>query len=339
LKIVNKYIQIKWILLGLGIYLSSCSNSNTIINNQLMEVPKVTKTNMSKAIQCMGRKLNNTDSNTAYIFMIRKIIDGTIKDSVYVNGPLADSGAIQLINTLSENTYPHLGMVTDNFPLIFKTINREDMGLNRFGLPSAQNMNTFIKFFQFIINNARKRKRLSPISYIVPMVINGAFTRLDNDNIYQRGYGHNAGVRGDDNNRNSGQIDFGKTSSAKALTLVINLIDPRHNIVVGSQSFDLVFYRKNNKLRFRLAVGDGFYGFSGDEVIVEGLHSAQQTLLDAAALWILDKSYGKQINFSKCLTPKQSVLTQTHPTVIKVKKQNSTVIRAKKQASTPETEK
>jgi len=267
---------------------------------------------MSSAIQCMGRQLEKaTTTKLAYVFLVREITDGTITNTVYQNGPLSDAGRIQLIHALSEHTFPYLGLVTDQFPMMFKPLAKEGLGLNRFGLTANNNMNTFLAFFGSIIANARKQKQLPPIAGIVPLVVSGSFTRLDNDNLYQEGWGHNAGSRdrgGDDDY--SGQIDYGKTTSAKMISLVINLIDPRYNLVVGSQSFDLIFSRKNKRFRLRFAFHDGFYGVSKDEIEVEGLHGAQQTLIDAAALWILNKAYGEETNFKSCFTPKQAKLTQ-----------------------------
>jgi hypothetical protein len=299
------------ILLCSAILVSGCSKHNLQMAQKFEKIPELTKTNMSKALECVGGILKDTPAKIPYIFLVRNVVDGTIKeDAAFVNGPLSDAGRMQLINILSDNTYPHLGLVTDHFPMMFKRMSSETVGINRYGLPTSQNMNTFLRFFKQIINNARKRKKFAPVSNIMPLVINGSFTRLDNDSLYQGGWGQNAGVNSDEDQRLSGQIDIGKTKSARAISLVVNLIEPRYNLVVSSRSFDLFFYRTNKRGRFRVALGDGFYGFSKNEVIVEGLHGAQKTLLDAVAIWILDKTYGEQASFSSCLTPEQTVLTK-----------------------------
>lgn len=299
------------ILLCSAILLSGCSKHNLQMAKKFEKTPELTETNMSKALQCINGILKYTPAKTPYVFLVRDVVDGTIReDASFVNGPLSDAGRMQLINILSDNTYPHLGLVTDHFPMMFKTLNKENVGINRYGLPTSENMNTFLGFFAQIINNARERKRFLPASKVMPLVISGSFTRLDNDSLYQSGSGQNAGINSDEDERRSGQIDIGKTKSARAISLVVNLIEPRYNLVVSSRSFDLFFYRTNKRGRFRVALGDGFYGFSKNEVIVEGLHGAQKTLLDAVAIWILDKTYGEQANFSSCLTPEQAVLTK-----------------------------
>jgi hypothetical protein len=311
LTIANKTIKLFGILLLA--YLSGCSSDHTrIIKNVFKETPKASKTNMSNAIQCMGRQLEKTTTTKlAYVFLVREITDGTITNSIYQNGPLSDAGRIQLIHALSEHTFPYLGLVTDQFPLMFKQQPKEGVGINRFGLTNNNNMNTFLAVFGSIIGNARKQKQLPPIAGVVPLVISGSFTRLDNDNLYQEGWGHNGGSRdrGGDNDY-SGQIDYGKTSSSKMISLIINLIEPRYNLVVASQSFDLIFSRENKRFRLRFTLHDGFYGVSKDEIEVEGLHGAQQTLIDAAALWILNRAYGEETNFKTCFTLEQAKLTK-----------------------------
>lgn len=303
--------------LCLSALLSACSNTTTHIEPELKATPVPTRTNITDAVKCMGNQLATSTSSRAYVFLIRGMPDGTVKDGPYQNGPMSDAGRTHLINTLSEHLHPHVGLVTDKYPSIFQVLAKEDVGLNRFGLPSSRNVRTFLEIFRGLIDRSRSIKQLPPARSLIPLVVDGAFTRLDSDNIYQGGDAHNAGYRGsqkvnnddeDDgekDDRKSGQIDFGKTRSARAITLAVNLVDPRTNVVISARSFDIQFQRTNNKKRFRIALGDGFYGYSNNEVIVEGLHSAQQTLLDAAVVWILDKAYGDTTNFSGCLTPAQ----------------------------------
>ncbi|MBO0614818.1 hypothetical protein [Thiothrix fructosivorans] len=289
--------------------LSGCgAYSVTHIEPMLAQTPTPSRTNITQAIQCMGNGLAASTSSRAYIFLVRDLPDGTVKEGPYQNGALSDAGRVQFINTLSEQIHPHVGLVTDKYPTIFQQLTKEDdTGLNRFGLPSSKNVHAFTSIFRSIVDASRSTKQLPPADSIIPLVVDGSFTRMDGDNFYQEGDGHNAGSKSDTDEEKSGQIDFGKTNSARSLTLAVNLIDPRTNLVVSSRSFDLTFSRTNDKKRFRVALGDGFYGYSYSEVMVEGLHSAQQTLLDAAAMWVVDKAYGDEIDFSSCLTPQQRV--------------------------------
>lgn len=305
----KKYIgaKIRLTIISLGLLaLTGCgAYSVTRIEPVLKQTPTPSRTNITQGLQCMSNTLATSSSSRAYIFMVRDLPDGTVKEGPYQNGPMSDAGRTQFVNTLSEQLHPHIGLVTDKYPAIFEQANKENIGLNRFGLPSSKNVQAFTSIFKGIIDASRSHYSLPPANSIIPLVVDGSFTRMDSDNFYQEGDAHNAGTRGDDDNRQSGQIDVGTTNSARAITLAINLVDPRTNLVVGARSFDIQFSRTNDKNRFRIALGDGFYGYSNNEIIVEGLHSAQQTLLDAAAMWVMEKAYGDVINFSPCLTPAQ----------------------------------
>lgn len=299
--------------------LSGCvSDYRTKVTTTFKETPKVSETNMSDAVACMAATLQRTNTSSAYIFLVRDVKDGTVKDSDMTDGPLSDAGRIMLLNILSEHLYPHVGLVPDNFPFIYVFNGREDIGLNRFGLPSPQNVEQFLAIYAPIIQTARKQKNLPPVSTIMPLVISAQFSRFDSDNLAQDGMAQNIGTRSKklaENEEDTGWRKFagegssGLTSSARLISLVVTLIDPRNNLVVASQSFDLVFYRENRTYRLRVALGEGYYGFSKDNVVVEGVHTAQKVLLDAAALWILNKAYGYEEKFAACFTSEQKQMT------------------------------
>ncbi|QTR50527.1 hypothetical protein [Candidatus Thiothrix anitrata] len=115
---------------------------------------------------------------------------------------------------------------------------------------------------------------------------------------------------------------MGNTSSARSMSLVVNLTDPRNNLIVSSQSFDLIFYRDNKTFRLRIGVGDGYYGISKDYVTVEGVHGAQKTLIDAAAFWLLNKAYGGQTDFGACFSDSQRKLTMTSAQLAQISAEN-----------------
>jgi len=317
---------------GLLALLSGCSSTDIRIARDFRETPEISRTNMTGAIDCMASALQTNGSDNAYVFMVREVNDGTVKDSPLQDGPLSDAGRIQLMNVLSDHLYPYVGLVTDTFPPMFTTLPKEDVGLNRFGLPAPGNLQVFLAAYSGIIQNARRAKNLPPARNIIPLVVHGSFTRFDTDNLAQEGSGQNLGTRtrrlaqdeiDDTWRKTSGEVDIGDTSSARLVSLVMNLVDPRNNLVVSSQSFDLVFYRKNKTFRLRIGVGEGYYGISKSHIAVEGIHGAQKTLLDAAAFWLLNKAYGGKTDFASCfasdaqrkltMTPKQfSQISQTN---------------------------
>jgi hypothetical protein len=279
----------------------------------------------------MASALQKEGSDNAYVFLVRDVSDGTVKEGPYQDSPLSDAGRVQLINVLSEHLYPYVGLVTDNFPLMFTQMGKEDVGLNRFGLPAPENLNVFMSAYEGIIENARQSHGMPPAGNIIPLIVTGSFTRFDTDNIAQEGMGQNLGSRTKrlaDNEidqiwrKTSGEADFGNTSSGRAISLVMNLVDPRNNLVVSSQSFDLVFYRDNNTFRLRIGVGDGYYGISKDNVVVEGVHGAQKTLVDAAAFWLINKAYGGQTDFSSCFSNAQQKLTMTTEQIAQISEAN-----------------
>lgn len=311
--------------------IGGCSSNTVKITQDFKNTPEVSQTNMSGAIGCMAAELKHGQTNNAYIFLVRDITDGTVKEGPYQDSPLSDAGRIQLMNVLSEHLYPQVGVVTDNFPLMFTQLGKEDVGLNRFGLPAPENLDVFMSAYNDIIQNARQSKGLAPANNIVPLIVSGSFTRFDTDNITQEGMGQNLGTRTKrlaenelDNiwRKTTGETDIGTTSSARAISLVLNLTDPRNNLVVSSQAFDLIFYRNNKTFRLRIGVGDGYYGISKDHVEVEGVHAAQKTLVDAAAFWLLNKAYGGQTDFGRCFSDSQRKLTLTTEQLAEISAQN-----------------
>lgn len=318
-------------VLGSTVIFAGCSSSTVKITQDFKNVPEVTQTNMSGAIGCMASELQKGSSSNAYVFLVRDVNDGTVKEGPYQDSPLSDAGRIQLMNVLSEHLYPQVGLVTDNFPLMFTQMGKEDVGLNRFGMPAPENLNVFMSAYTGVIQNARQSRGIAPASNIVPLVVSGSFTRFDTDNIAQEGSGQNFGSRTKrlaDNEideiwrKASGEMDLGNTSSGRAISLVLNLTDPRNNLVVSSQSFDLIFYRENKTFRLRIGVGDGYYGISKDFVEVEGVHAAQKTLIDAAAFWLLNKAYGGQTDFGTCFSDSQRKLTMTAEQLAQISAQN-----------------
>ncbi|WP_423909535.1 hypothetical protein [Candidatus Spongiihabitans sp.] len=98
----------------------------------------------------------------------------------------------------------------------------------------------------------------------------------DSSHIRSKGYGQNAGYRGDTNNEKSASVDIGNSGSERSIILVVNIIDPKTNTVVGTEGFDLKFYSNSKTARFRVAIDDYYYGFSNTDVKVETVHAAQQ---------------------------------------------------------------
>jgi hypothetical protein len=300
----------KVLLIGLiSMLMVGCSTTSRFtLDTDFESAPIKSRTKMSVALQCMNSQLEQTMVNpSAYVFMVRDIIDGTIKHNNYSDGPLSDSGRIQMISTLSAHTSPSYGLVIDQFPLIFKPVINETIGLDRFGYPSQENLNNFYPKLTAVANANRASRGMASVGAITPLIIDGAFTRNDSSHSRSKGYGNNGGYRGDADDEESGALDYGNSGSERSVTLVVNIIDPQTNVVIGTEGFDLKYYSNSKTARFRIAVNDLYYGFSNTDVQVETLHAAQQTLLDGAAVWILDNAYGKKVDFTPCFNSQETI--------------------------------
>lgn len=288
------------LFIGALVAVSGCtSTAHFTLDTNFDSSPVKTRTKMTEALQCLGEVLKNNLGNPgAYVFMVRDIIDGTVNN--YSDGPLADAGRIQLTGILTAHTEPGYGLVADRFPVILQQTNSEEVGLNRFGVPATENLNAFVSMLTTFANANRQAKGMPQVNAVMPLVIDGAFTRYDSSHIRSKGYGQNAGYRGDVNDQKSASIDLGNSGSERSVTLVLNIIDPKTNVVVGTEGFDLKFYSNSKTARFRVAIDEYYYGFSNTDVTVETVHAAQQTLLEAGAIWILDNAFGNLVDFSPC---------------------------------------
>lgn len=275
------------------------SISSYTLATDFNSTPVKSQTKLTRALKCFGSQLAGVPSRAAYAFMVRDIVDGTVNKE-YADGPLSDAGRIQMISILSAHTKPSYAVVTDEFPLMLRPTVNEQVGLNRFAIPSNTNLQSFVGMLTQVSNTDRKSRGLAAVQSVVPLIIDGAFTRYDSSHIRSKGYGSNAGYRGDADDEESLSIDRGKSGSERSVTLVVNIIDPKTNVVVGTEAFDLKFYSDSKTARFRVAIDDYYYGFSNTNVRVETIHAAQQTLLEAGAIWILDNAFGRQVDFSPC---------------------------------------
>jgi len=193
--------QIKKLLISASVALvmTGCSTVNRYtLDTEFDSAPIKSKTKMSQALQCLRTELDkNLINPSAYVFMVRDIIDGTIKHNNYSDGPLSDSGRVQMISTLSAHTNPSYGLVIDQFPLMFKPIISEQVGLDRFGFPSQSNLENFLPRLTSVANTNRSQRGMQAIDSVTPLIIDGAFTRNDSSHRRSKGYGQNGGYRGD----------------------------------------------------------------------------------------------------------------------------------------------
>ncbi len=286
-----------WAMVLIPVLTVGCSTSSVKIPEIMSEAPRLNKTSLTHAYQCVRGNLNAQKPKTVYAFIIKKLDDATVRGSL-TDGPLSDAGKIELQSSLTQLVPHSNGVVLDIYPEIFqpmsKTRSRE--GLNIFGKTRKEGLyefkNQFLESIKYQNNSVKT---------LVPLIIDGSFTQLDSDRKYQKGNGLNIGSDGKDD----GEINIGKTTSAKAISLTVNLILPSNNTIISSKSFSINAIRKNNKFKIKLGLGEGFIGYTREELTVEGLHGAQKTLVDAAALWIASQAFSKHAGVGACLTDSQ----------------------------------
>ncbi len=286
-----------WAMVLIPVLTVGCSTSSIKIPEIMSEAPRLNKTSLTHAYQCVRSNLNAQKPTTVYAFIIKKLDDATVRGSL-TDGPLSDAGKIELQSSLTQLVPHSNGVVLDIYPEIFQPMSktRSRAGLNVFGKTRKEGLyefkNQFLESIKYQNNSVKT---------LVPLIIDGSFTQLDSDRKYQKGNGLNIGSDG----RDDGEINIGKTTSAKAISLTVNLILPSTNTIISSKSFSINTIRKNNKFKIKLGLGEGFIGYTREELTVEGLHGAQKTLVDAAALWIASQAFSQHAGVGACLTDSQ----------------------------------
>jgi hypothetical protein len=217
------------------------TTSSFALDTDFDSAPIKSKTKMSIALQCMNLQLEQATVNpSAYVFMVRDIIDGTIKNNNYPDGPTSDSGRSQMISTLSAHTSPSYGLVVDRFPSMFKTVVNQTVGLDPFVFTSQKNLANLYPKLTAVANANRLSRGMLNLGAITPLIIDGAFARNDRSHKRSKGYGSNGGYRGDADEEETGALDYGESGSERSVTLVVNIIDPATNHVFGTQGDALV---------------------------------------------------------------------------------------------------
>jgi hypothetical protein len=136
------------------------------------------------------------------------------------------------------------------------------------------------------------------------LAIDATFTRNDMEPAYKKGSGFNGGVSSQEP---TGNIDIGRSNKTKGITLVVTISNPLLNQVIGSRSFTAYSLEKDDTFKISFGYKGGYLGYSYEDIIVQPTQGIQQALIDAAALWIVDATYGetkKELNLRSCLNPK-----------------------------------
>ncbi|MCJ8339910.1 MAG: hypothetical protein MJK10_15695 [Pseudomonadales bacterium] len=277
-------------------FIEGCSNTQVAFQN-VSSVPVKSTTSLSNVLACTKEKIATHNQNTAYLIIVREMVDGTVRERSTSDGPLGDAGVHQLQGALVSLLTTEKAIIVDNQPSMFSKYNRGSIGLNKFGVPKNGAQLAYKESMLNYVNAIRTGKGIRSAESIVILTVSGAFTRIDSANLANDGYGLTFGANG---SGGKGDLEFGTSVSKKVISLSINLIRPMLNTVIKSQSFDLEFSNSSKKYNLKGTVGEVDLGLALSNTSIESMHSAQQTLIDASAIWLVESLFSGAT--TSCLT-------------------------------------
>jgi hypothetical protein len=288
------------------------------------EIPKETTSIMKEVLDCAYDEMNKPQRevqkkprNFGYYFVIDDIIDGTIPIGGG-NGDLSDSLRYELINKLSKMVFNGHGNVLSNFPVIFRQNPSEiagspekkiSFGLNQFGEVDPEE---YLKLSERLtpLNNAKRAKyiadgeKIIPYKKMKPIIVKGAFTRNDENPIRKVEGSFGASADGFAN----ASLNADGSHQIKSVTLSLFIENPQFNLVEHSASWTLNTHEKGYSIKLDAGYGDASVNASFDNLSVDSKQGAQQTLIDMAALWLVQNTYGDIADIDSCMKkiPKDS---------------------------------
>lgn len=270
-------------LLSIPLALSACSVDSVKHTLPTEPVKATLSGNMLDTFQCVRATLK-VNSTQPTLFLVDAIVDGT-KESPH-DGPLADSGEIQLKSSLVELIPKKSGMVSDVVPAIFHA--RKGGEINSFGTVAPNLWKSYLQFTSSLFEERMPRV----------LLIKGSFTRFDSNPNEQSDRGFSLGNDGDDGD---GELSYGEANRKQGVGLTINIIDPPSSIIISTQSFLANAENGQKDLKIRIGPGEGAVGYKRSFQKSLTPHEIQQHLIDVAALWIANKAYSSA-NIGQCLS-------------------------------------
>lgn len=289
---------------AIALLLSACANTQINTKYQaIADVPKVSENVLSQIQQCFKEKLENPligRENVGVVIMVNDVADGTIPLK-NVNGPLADSGKMQMIKSLFalSNHEANHTLLINRVPDIFQRNNLPGNNslISLFGYPDEGFLaNYHEEMLNRFFNNPSKQnsklyRKKDAIQYFM---IDAAFSRYDTEGSL-KGYGSSTQY---DKNTDV-NLEFGNKKLQRYMGLTINVIDPSKNLVMEAENFELALLQDDSSKLFKV----GRKGFISSGLTIQNQkinspHEAQQILIDYAAMWFMRRIY--QNDFSQC---------------------------------------
>lgn len=279
-------------LSGTVLFISACTATKTETTYiPVSAQPVVAKNNLSDKFSCYEKSIKSNQymfDNKQYSMglFVKDITDGTIPAGAVNDSPLTDSGRLQMLSSLGKLFANHREMIIGYyFP---RALENTQEGINHLGYVSDDAAAELTKGQLFLMNN-KIRTEFSPF---IPatgadfFVVDGTFSRNDSDDgMLNHGFAGSTEYE----KTTKASAEFGKNKSKKYLSLTILIAHPITNTIVNTETFELSL--EKNKSTAELKVGRSNFntGITVEKEQIESLHSAQQLLIDYAALWIVQQ--------------------------------------------------
>uniref|UniRef100_UPI004055F9A3 hypothetical protein n=1 Tax=Candidatus Electronema sp. TaxID=2698783 RepID=UPI004055F9A3 len=272
---------------------SGCTSVSSSMSNIMAETPHPALTSLTETLKCMGDKINKEENIRRILLLVDDFYDGSVpvvSDSKLAtgkfmrgeNGPLADSGKYDFEAIIKRTVGGNKIVIPYSMPL---GLLQEDL----YGKNPAE----------YIANLAKTYSS----SHIFR--IKGIFTQNDSADYYNKGASGGGETKG---KHGEAEIEYGVSKASRSLSLAVHLGDPATNTLIAATTLTLNSYTESDKFSVGFGYGEGSVSFASQARLREGIHGAQRTLIEAAALWALrgiyqNYQYANQkisVDFSSC---------------------------------------
>jgi hypothetical protein len=262
-----------------------CSTVNSSMSNISRETPYPALTSITETLKCMGGVINESEAKTI-LLLVDDFFDGTV--------PVVTDAQVLHLRRIREN-----GPLADAGKYDFEAVIKRSIANDKIILPYT----TPSGLLQEDIYGRVSAKYLKDLaeSYGAAAIIRikGVFTQNDASDYENKGFGSGAGTEG---KHGEAEIEYGVSSASRSISLAIHLGDPFKNIIGAATTLTLNTYTQSDKFSVGFGYGEGYLSFARQSRLREGVHGAQRTLVEAAAMWTLRGIYN-QLDFSHCIDP------------------------------------
>ncbi|MCI5163033.1 MAG: hypothetical protein D3917_13665 [Candidatus Electrothrix sp. AX5] len=271
------YIKILFFILAL--LLSGCSSTKVTTNAIIKDIPKPALTNMSSSLDCMMGKINRfvksgDRSLPRVLIIVDPFIDGTVRAGSATDGPLLDSGQQDFQSVLVRYA-PDLVVVPYFEPL-------NNSMVEKTGIPKKE-----------WVDNVKKKYGVDSI-----VRVQGTFNKFEEGHAVQRSNGADVSNSGPDI---ATDASLGTSSNRRTIGLIVSMVNLESNRIITSTDLEVTTVDEDTSVAFSIDKSTGVsVGLNYDSISIEGTHSAQRTLIEAAVFWLYGAIYS-DIDYRLCL--------------------------------------